>query len=148
MERYIFNLLLSFAMIMNHIQCMYLPSNSCYCIPGDIKHTSRVHCPVLGCMLTRHIICFFLAVCVHPMLGTYSVAVACCIAYTALNLGAAPLGFTTIIMYIHVSHTALAAILECGVLFWVAQGTAHLKANILRACILQVPHALLFCANK
>lgn len=74
-------------MIMNHIQCMYLPSNSCYCIPGDIKHTSRVHCPVLGCMLTRHIICFFLAVCVHPMLGTYSVAVACCIAYTALNLG-------------------------------------------------------------
>lgn len=89
-------------------------------------------------MLTGHIICCFLAVCVHPMLGTYSVAVACCIAYTALKFGAAPLGFTTYYMYI--SHAALAAILECGVLFWVAQGPAHLKANILHACILQVPH--------
>jgi len=81
-------------------------------------------------MLTGLIICCFLAVCVHPMLGTYSVAVACCMAYTALNLGAAPLGFTTYYMYI--SHAALAAILECGVLFWVAQGPAHLKAIILQ----------------
>ena len=49
------------------------------------------------------------------MLEACSVAVACCMAYTALNLGAAPLGFTTYYMYI--SHAALAAILECGVLF-------------------------------
>ena len=58
---------------------------------GRCKRTNRVcRVEVVGRALTGHVVCCYLAMHMHPTLawniGTYSIAVACCMAYTPSHL--------------------------------------------------------------